>query len=103
MSPGIVEPSLKYRPGLTGCLTPVEGGRCLVGSLTGVVTSERVTEVSQGSLRPDGNRSGSAIAKAGLTARHTGRPGAKAGYSDPVVLHGWAIAQRIKGTPGITG
>ena len=28
---------------------------------------------------------------------------AKAGVSDPVVPHGRAIAQRIKGTPGITG
>ena len=71
--------------------------------MTGVVTSERVTEVSQGPLRSAGNRPGSAIAKAGLTVRPTGRTGAKAGYSDPVVLHGWAIAQRIKGTPGITG
>ena len=26
-----------------------------------------------------------------------------AGHSDPVVLNGRAIAQRIKGTPGITG
>jgi len=25
------------------------------------------------------------------------------GYSDPVVHYGMAIAQRIKGTPGITG
>ena len=38
-----------------------------------------------------------------LTARRTGRAGAKAGFSDPVVLYGRAIAQRIKGTPGITG
>src|SRR4028119_519226 len=37
-----------------------EGEQCLVGSLTGVVTSERVTEVSQGPLMPDGNRQGSA-------------------------------------------
>ena len=29
--------------------------------------------------------------------------GTKVGLSDPVVLHGRAIAQRIKGTPGITG
>ena len=78
-------------------------GHCLVGSLTGVVTSERVTEVSQGPLMPDGNRQGSAIAEAGLTVRHTGRSGTKVGYSDPVVPHGRAIAQRIKGTPGITG
>ena len=102
MSLGIVEPSLKYRPGLTGCLTAM-AGRCLVGSLTGVVTSERVTEVSQGLLMPDGNRQGSAIAEASLTVRPTSRSGAKAGYSDPVVPHGRAIAQRIKGTPGITG
>ena len=33
----------------------------------------------------------------------TARAGAKAGHSDPVVLNGRAIAQRIKGTPGITG
>ena len=34
--------------------------------------------------------------------RLTGRAGAKAGLSDPVVLCGKAIDQRIKGTPGIT-
>ena len=34
--------------------------------------------------------------------RPTGRAGAKAGLSDPVVLSGKAIDQRIKGTPGIT-
>jgi hypothetical protein len=38
-----------------------------------------------------------------LTARPTSRADAKAGLSDPVVLYGRAIAQRIKGTPGITG
>src|ERR1043166_7423457 len=42
------------------------------------------------------------MAEAGLTARETSRAGAKAGLSDPVVPHGRAIAQRIKGTPGIT-
>ncbi len=35
--------------------------------------------------------------------RHTGRTGAKAGLSDPAVANGSAVAQRIKGTPGITG
>jgi hypothetical protein len=35
--------------------------------------------------------------------RLTSRPDAKAEHSDPVVPHGRAIAQRIKGTPGITG
>ncbi len=38
-----------------------------------------------------------------LTARLTSRAGTKVGLSDPVVLYGRAIAQRIKGTPGITG
>ena len=35
--------------------------------------------------------------------RHTGRTDAKAGLSDPTVSNGRAVAQRIKGTPGITG
>lgn len=35
--------------------------------------------------------------------RPTSRAGAKAGLSDPAVLRGKAVAQRIKATPGITG
>ena len=35
--------------------------------------------------------------------RLTSRAGAKAGLSDPAVPHGRAVAQRIKGTLGITG
>ena len=35
--------------------------------------------------------------------RLTSRAGAKAGLSDPVLACGSGIAQRIKGTPGITG
>src|SRR4051795_2060733 len=50
-----------------------------------------------------GNHSQSVKAQGSLTARPTSRAGAKAGHSDPVVPHGRAIAQRIKGTPGITG
>ena len=38
-----------------------------------------------------------------LTARLTGRADVKAGLSDPAVACGSAVAQRIKGTPGITG
>jgi len=38
-----------------------------------------------------------------LTARQTSRAGTKVGPSDPVALHGRAIAHRIKVTPGITG
>ena len=80
----------------------MEGHR-LVGSLTGVVASKSVTEASQGPLSTNGNRAESALAQAGLTVRHTSRPGAKAGQSDPAVPNGRAVAQRIKGTPGITG
>ena len=50
-----------------------------------------------------GNHSQSVKAQGSLTARRTGRAGSKDGLSDPVVPHGRAIAQRIKGTPGITG
>ena len=42
-------------------------------------------------------------AQAGFTARHTGRAVSKEGSSDPAVLCGRAVAQRIKATPGITG
>src|SRR5579871_4569007 len=43
------------------------------------------------------------MAKGSLTARPTSQAGAKAGHSDPAVACGSAVAQRIKGTPGITG
>jgi len=75
----------------------------MVGSLTGAVSSERVTEEYEGALGAVGNRTLRVKAKERLTARQTRRAGAKAGLSDPVVLYGRAIAQRIKGTPGITG
>lgn len=78
-------------------------GQCMVGSLTGAVSSQRVTEEREGALSTVGNRALSVKAKGRLTARQTSRAGAKAGLSDPVVLCGRAIAQRIKGTPGITG
>jgi hypothetical protein len=35
--------------------------------------------------------------------RQTSRTGTKVGLSDPAVECGIAVAQRIKGTPGITG
>src|SRR6266540_2318161 len=43
------------------------------------------------------------MAQGSLTARHTGRACSKAVLSDPAVKRGIAVAQRIKGTPGITG
>ena len=103
---GIVEPTLKYHPGVFEVLTLARypgWGQCMVGSLTGAVSSQSVTEEFEGTLGTVGNRADSAMAKACLTARLTSRADAKAGHSDPVVLYGRAIAQRIKGTPGITG
>ncbi len=75
----------------------------MVGSLTGAVSSQRVTEEHEGVLSMVGNHAMSVKAKARLTASQTRRAGTKVGLSDPVVLYGRAIAQRIKGTPGITG
>ena len=60
-------------------------GPCLVGSLTGVVASKRVSEAFKGTLSTLGNRAQSAIAKGCLTVRQTSRSGTKVGYSDPVV------------------
>ena len=97
-----VESTVKYHPSRAGGLTAGAGHR-LVGSLTGVVASKRVTEASQGPLSANGNRAKSAVAEAGLTGRQTSRAGTKVGQSDPVVPHGRAVAHRIKGTPGITG
>src|ERR671933_1897463 len=77
--------------------------QCQVGSLTGAVASQNVTEAHKGSLSTVGNRAQSVKAQGSLTARLTSRAGAKAGLSDPAVESGIAVAQRIKGTPGITG
>ena len=74
-----------------------------VGSLTGAVASETVTEARDGALSAVGNRAASATAEGRLTARATARAGTKVGRSDPVARCGSAIAQRIKGTLGITG
>jgi len=38
-----------------------------------------------------------------LTERFINQSETKVGHSDPIVLCGKAIAQQIKGTPGITG
>ena len=74
-----------------------------MGSLTGVVASKSVTEASKGALRPIGNRPKSVMAKGRLTGRETSRAGRKLGHSDPADVYGNSVAQRIKGTPGITG
>jgi hypothetical protein len=56
-----VEPTLKYHPGGVEVLTLVRYpgcGQCLVGSLTGAVSSQRVTEEHEGTLSAVGNRAG---------------------------------------------
>src|SRR5439155_23455614 len=78
-------------------------GPWLAGSLTGAVASEIVTEARNGALSAVGNRTMSANAEGRLTARATARAGTKVGVSDPVIPCGRVIAQRIKGTLGITG
>ena len=87
---------------LTGCRNPGLG-QWYVGSLTGAVSSQRVTEERKGTLSTVGNRAKSAKVEGCLTASQTRQADAKAGLSDPVVARGSAIAQRIKGTLGITG
>ena len=105
-APASVEPTLEYHPESVGILTlhryPVRG-HCQVGSLTGAVASEKVTEAPKGSLRLNGNQSESVKAQGSLTARPTRRAETKVGLSDPTVLSGRAVAYRIKATPGITG
>ena len=95
-----------YYPCVTGVLTrghDLVREQCQVGSLTGAVASQRVTEAPKDTLSLDGNQAQSAKAKGCLTARPTSRAGTKVGLSDPAVLNGKAVAQRIKATLGITG
>ncbi len=86
--------------GFLTCARDPGGGQCLAGSLTGAVASERVSEALKGSLRMVGNHPKSAKAEGSLTVTPTGGAGTKVGLSDPVVLSGNAIAQRIKSYPG---
>ena len=60
-----VEPTLKYHPGLFAVLTLARypgRGQCMVGSLTGAVSSQSVTEEFEGTLGTVGNRADSAMA-----------------------------------------
>ena len=88
VTPVAMEPLLGYHPCSIGFLTSglyQVGGQCQVGSLTGAVASERVSEALKGSLRMVGNHSKSAKAEGSLTATPTGGTGTKVGLSDPVV------------------
>ena len=57
-----------------------------MGSLTGAVASQIVTEAFKGWLATDGNRSDSVNADASLTVRPTSQAGTKVGVSDPLNL-----------------
>ena len=59
MLPGVAEPILKYHPVCSDRLTWAHylgQGHCLVGSLTGAVAAQIVTEAREGSLRLIGNQ-----------------------------------------------
>jgi hypothetical protein len=54
-----VEPTLKYHPVVLDVLTWARNpgrGPCMVGSLTGAVSSQRVTEEHEGTLSAVGHR-----------------------------------------------
>ena len=62
-TPVCVEPTLKYHPDLFEVLTLARypgWGQCMVGSLTGAVSSQSVTEEFEGTLGTVGNRANSA-------------------------------------------
>ena len=59
MALAVVEPSLKYHPEVLDVLTSTRHpgqGPCMVGSLTGAVSSQRVTEEHEGTLSAVGHR-----------------------------------------------
>ena len=90
-----VEPTLGYHSFVTEVLTDGRepaSGHCQMGSLTGAVASERVTEAYKGSLRLNGNQLKSAMAEGSLTATPTSGAGTKVGHSDQAVENGIAVA-----------
>ena len=90
-----VESTLGYHPVFAEVLTLCAkrgSGHCQVGSLTGAVASQRVTEAFKGSLRMVGNHSESVKAEGSLTVRQTSRADTKVGLSDPAVENGIAVA-----------
>ena len=61
----LMEPTLKYHPGVFEVLTLSRypgWGQCMVGSLTGAVSSQSVTEEFEGTLVTVGNCDDSALA-----------------------------------------
>ncbi len=74
-----------------------------MGSLTGAVASQKVTEALNGTFSMVGNHIWSVKVEKCLTVRLTGWTGTKVGLSDPAMHCVLLVAQRIKVTPGITG
>ena len=103
---GAPESPMKHHPSeleqLTSCHDLAEE-HWQPASFTGAVSSQRVTEEYEGWLNLVGNQVSSIWIEASLTVRDTSRADTKVGPSDPVVECGIAIAQRTKGTLGITG
>jgi Family of unknown function (DUF6467) len=75
----------------------------MVGSLSGADASQRVTEAREGRFESVKYLLTNVMVKTCLTVRPTSRTETKVGHSDPGVPCGRALAQRIKGTLGITG
>ena len=75
-------------------------GHCQVGSLTGAVASQKVTEALKGSFSTDGNRAVSVNAETGLTATPTGGAVTKVGVSDPAVCEWKCRRLTDKSYPG---
>ena len=95
MASADVESTLGYHPLITGTLTLCRNPgseQCQVGSLTGAVASQKVTEAFKGSLRMVGNHLKSVKVEGSLTERQTCRPDTKVGLSDPAVENGIAVA-----------
>ena len=79
---------MKHHSSLIRILTPLckpDGGQCVRVSLTGAVSSQRVTEERDAWLSMVGNYASSVWIEARLTVRPTSRTDAKAGQSDPAV------------------
>ncbi len=80
---------MKHHSLLIRILTPIPvkpgGGQCVRVSLTGAVSSQRVTEEREGTLSTVGNRAPSVWVEECLTVRQTRRAGTKVGPNDPIV------------------
>ena len=74
-APAGVESTLKYHPAYAGALTLIrypDWGQRQMGSLTGAVASQRVTEAPKGSLSTVGNRAQSVKAQRELDCETDG-------------------------------